>query len=220
MEDSAEFSPRPSRRRIDWQVHATMDVKLKVCVGSSAGQELRVVGPRFFIGRSDDCQLRPKSELISRHHCVLLVDDEALVVRDLGSRNGTLVNSERVIGERELKPGDHLTVGPLEFEVVIEYPLASKKRPKVTSIKEAAERAAAPRAAGQGDDEVANWLGDGVAEEAETPFNLTETQHLRASETEEITLSTTIMPHHAIVKPAAQPASPPAAPAAPARARG
>ena len=51
-----------------------MEVSLKVVVGANAGKELKVPGPKFFIGRAEDCHLRPKSDLISRHHCVLLID--------------------------------------------------------------------------------------------------------------------------------------------------
>ena len=137
-----------------------MDVRLKVLVGKNAGQELSVPGPKFFIGRAEDCQLRPRSDLISRHHCVLLIEDGFVAIRDFGSKNGTLVNDERIAGERELKQGDRLTVGPLEFEVVVHAPAPSKKRPKVDSIKEAAARTAE----GHRDSEkldVSQWLGDG-----------------------------------------------------------
>jgi len=87
-----------------------MDLKLKVLEGKSVGQEIPVRCKKFFIGRAEDCQLRPGSDLISRHHCVLLVEDGYIGVRDFGSKNGTFINDERVVGERELKPGDRLTV--------------------------------------------------------------------------------------------------------------
>ena len=94
-----------------------MELKLKVVEGKNAGQEIAVAGKKFFIGRAEDCHLRPGSDLISRHHCVLLIEDGYVGVRDFGSKNGTYVNDERVVGERELKAGDRLLVGPLRFEV-------------------------------------------------------------------------------------------------------
>lgn len=137
-----------------------MDVRLKVLVGKNAGHELNVDGPKFFIGRAEDCQLRPRSDLISRHHCVLLIEEGVLVVRDFGSKNGTHVNGERVSGECELKVGDRLTIGPLEFEVSIAAGVATKRRSKVESIKEAAARTAE----GSSDDlDVSQWLGPGEA---------------------------------------------------------
>ena len=80
--------------------------------------------------------------MISRHHCVLLVEEGYIGVRDFGSKNGTYVNRERVVGERELKAGDRLSIGPLEFEIVVNHGLAAKKRPPVADIKEAAARTA------------------------------------------------------------------------------
>ncbi len=117
-----------------------MEVKLKVASGASAGQMIPVPGPKFLIGRADDCQLRPRSDLISRYHCVIMSEDGLVTVRDFGSKNFTYVNGERLIGETELKPGDLLKVGPLEFELSITATVGAGKRPKVESIQEAAER--------------------------------------------------------------------------------
>jgi pSer/pThr/pTyr-binding forkhead associated (FHA) protein len=119
-----------------------MEVQLKVLVGNNVGQVLKVPGPKFFIGRAEDCHLRPGSDLVSRHHCVLMIDGTVVVVRDFGSKNGTLINGERIIGEAVLNNGDHLKVGPLEFEFQVIESLAGAKRPKVHSIKEAAVRTA------------------------------------------------------------------------------
>ena len=73
-----------------------MDLKLKVLEGKNAGKEIPVHSKKFLIGRAEDCNLRPGSELISRHHCVLLVEDGYLGVRDFGSKNGTWINGRRI----------------------------------------------------------------------------------------------------------------------------
>lgn len=101
-----------------------MEVRLKVLVGPNAGRELPVAGPKFLVGRAEDCQLRPKSDLISRHHCAILIEEALVTVRDFGSKNGTVVNGSRVRGEIELKNGDKLTIGPLEFEVCLRVAVA------------------------------------------------------------------------------------------------
>ncbi len=151
-----------------------MEVQLKVLVGSSAGQMLKVPGPKFYIGRSEDCQLRPRSDLISRHHCAIIVEGDYVAVRDFGSKNGTYVNDERVTSERELKPGDRLKVGPLEFEVCYDLgSLGGPKRPKVGSIKEAAARTAdsgVVKKPGQDPNEIdlAEWLGEDLVAESDT----------------------------------------------------
>jgi pSer/pThr/pTyr-binding forkhead associated (FHA) protein len=167
-----------------------MDVRLKVLVGPNVGRELSVTGPKFLIGRAEDCQLRPRSDLISRHHCVLLVDEALVSVRDFGSKNGTLVNGERVRGERELKNGDKLTVGPLEFEVALRVAVASKKRPKVESVKEAAARTAEGNGGGAALEDVGEWIkeddGNDVATNDTRRFQLNETDEidLKNSETQ------------------------------------
>ena len=117
-----------------------MDVKLIVANGKSAGQAIPIAGSKFFIGRAEDCHLRPRSDLVSRHHCALVVEDGRVSIRDFGSKNGTLVNGERVQSEQELKNGDQLTVGNLEFKVELSVDVGGKKKPEVKSVEEAAKR--------------------------------------------------------------------------------
>lgn len=120
-----------------------MELTLKVVSGKHAGQKLRVPAPKFLIGRGDDCQLRPNSDMVSRHHCVLLVGSGGAVVRDLGSRNGTFVNDERIEGDRPLKAGDRLSIGQLKFEVSIKQDPAVEEKPKIVDLSGATEKTAA-----------------------------------------------------------------------------
>ncbi len=165
-----------------------MDVQLKVLVGSAKGQTIKVVGPKFFIGRSEDCQLRPKSDLISRHHCALVLEGDYLAIRDFGSKNGTYLNGERVAGERELQPGDQLTVGPLEFELMFEkVSMNAPKRPKVQSISEAAARQAETARVESEDStkemDISDWLSD---------ENAGDTREMKAPDTSEFKVEPTI----------------------------
>ncbi len=191
-----------------------MEVKLKVNVGNNAGQELKIVGPKFFVGRSDDCQLRPRSDLVSRHHCVLIVEEGYVSVRDFGSKNGTYVNGSRVANEVELKTGDQLKIGPLEFEVVIVPTLApAKKKPKVESAKEAAVRTAESNSAYEMD------VGDWITAEKKSDVNETriaDTQAKLAGETESIDVAE--VREEVRQSEAPKPAGPGKLPAAPATA--
>lgn len=191
-----------------------MEVKLKVLVGPNAGKEVPVVGNKFLIGRAEDCQLRPRSDLISRHHCVLMLEDSLLIVRDFGSKNGTIVNGERVMGERELSAGDRLQVGPLDFEVCIRTGIASKKRPKVEGVKDAAARTASGNVGGSAPDmdDVSNWI-----KESEDEVASADTRRLNANETEEIELNgeTHIGPFPILTPGAPKPAPAPAPTPAP-----
>jgi len=101
-----------------------MTVKLLVVQGKAQGKSLVFPVGEYVFGRGAECHIRPNSDWVSRQHCLLRVTEEALYLRDLGSRNGTLVNGERLVNERRLCPGDHLQVGPLVFEVQVHRPQA------------------------------------------------------------------------------------------------
>ena len=165
-----------------------MDLKLRVTQGKNVGQEVPVPGKKFLIGRAEDCNLRPGSDLISRHHCVIIIDDGYLAVRDFGSKNGTYVNGERVVGECEIKHGDHLRVGPLEFDVnVSQGGLGGKKKPPVHDPKEAAQRTAATPLADEQD--VTRWLSEPAPRSAAPSTQ--DTQQVRIGDTDEIDVGST-----------------------------
>lgn len=71
------------------------------------------------IGRRSEAGLRIPTRDVSREHCRLQIVKNELRVRDLDSSNGTYVNGKRV-DEAVLKPGDRLTVGPVNFIVQID----------------------------------------------------------------------------------------------------
>ena len=68
------------------------------------------------VGRSDEADVWLGDAWVSRSHCEIDVVDDSLVVRDLGSRNGTFVNGSRIEVSPFL-PGDELTVGRSVFQV-------------------------------------------------------------------------------------------------------
>jgi predicted component of type VI protein secretion system len=109
-----------------------LQAKLKVVGGKHHGKTIAVPKGKFLIGREQDCQLRPNSELVSRHHCVIHIDDFTVRLRDLGSTNGTFVNGNRVRGEMTLKAGDRVRVGKLDFEILIPDPNAVETAPVAT----------------------------------------------------------------------------------------
>ncbi|MFO1066176.1 MAG: FHA domain-containing protein [Pirellulales bacterium] len=121
-----------------------MQIQLKVLSGSSEGRLVPVTHEKFLIGRSDECQLRPKSDSISRRHCAFIQKDDKLLLIDLKSRNGTFVNDKQLDPSRAkvLKHGDKIRVGKLEFELILQVEIAKKKKPEVKDVKEAAARSA------------------------------------------------------------------------------
>ena len=160
-----------------------MVVKLRVMHGPSAGKEIKIPDNQFVIGRGDDCHLRPKSDAVSRQHCIIVVNDSQVLVRDMQSKNGTYVNGDRVEGDRIVKVGDHLKVGPLEFEMVIDYGLAGDKRPSVTTVQEAAARTFDASVL---DTDVSSWLEESDTKDKAQRAADPETRQFRmnASETD------------------------------------
>ena len=94
-----------------------MDAKLRVVKGPFSGRTIRVPQGKLLIGREKDCHLRLDSDSVSRHHCVLLLDEYALRIRDLGSKNGTMVNGTRIGSESILQHDDTVSIDQLTFEI-------------------------------------------------------------------------------------------------------
>jgi pSer/pThr/pTyr-binding forkhead associated (FHA) protein len=106
--------------------------------GKMEGKNIPVTLSQFLIGRDPQCQLRPASALISKRHCAILNREEKAFIRDFDSTNGTSVDDEPVKGERELKDGDTLKVGPLAFRVALEAAVPVDKPTPVPTTRSAA----------------------------------------------------------------------------------
>jgi predicted component of type VI protein secretion system len=98
-----------------------MSVRLIVLTaGKWRGKSILVKRLPIVIGQDASCHLRLTNPLVSNRHCALLAREGKVYVRDLKSTNGTFLNGERVVGERELHENDWLRVGPVDFDVHIE----------------------------------------------------------------------------------------------------
>ena len=99
-----------------------MRLRLKVLKGKPRGHCFVLPNGKFVFGRGPECDVRTNSDLISRQHCLVQVTDDYAFIRDLGSRNGTLIFGELVVGERILVHGDTLQLGPLMLQVILHAP--------------------------------------------------------------------------------------------------
>jgi pSer/pThr/pTyr-binding forkhead associated (FHA) protein len=97
-----------------------MNVKLLVIQGRPAGKVMRFGPGVYFFGRGPECHLRFNSDWVSRQHCQLHVGDSQALVRDLGSRNGTLLNGVLLNRDHALAEKDQIQIGPVVFEVILE----------------------------------------------------------------------------------------------------
>lgn len=86
----------------------------------SGKNEIQVEGPVFSLGREPECDHQIFNMQVSRHHCDLYVNEESVLLRDRGSRNGTFVNGEMVLGEHQLRDDDTLAIGPVLFTISID----------------------------------------------------------------------------------------------------
>jgi pSer/pThr/pTyr-binding forkhead associated (FHA) protein len=78
-------------------------------------REIPITDTEFLIGRGADCDLRLWVSSISRHHCLIRIEKDAVVLTDLGSANGTFVNGNRVRSQTALQSGDWISLGTRNF---------------------------------------------------------------------------------------------------------
>lgn len=100
-----------------------MQVRLLITQGKASVREV-VLRKETLIGRCSDCHLKIASTEVSRKHCLIRLTSDQVLVRDLGSANGTQVNGKTVAAETDvpLTPGDRLSIGPLKFTVLFDQP--------------------------------------------------------------------------------------------------
>ncbi len=146
-----------------------MKVQLVVVRGKPEGKVIPLVGPSFKIGRGETCHLRPNSEQVSREHAEFTISTDSVIVRDLGSRNGTLVNGKALTAECRLKDQDLVQVGPLTFAVGIsDVPAPVAKAVAAKPVAAAAKPQASPDDVSG--DEIDSWLfGEGAGVSADQP---------------------------------------------------
>jgi len=80
------------------------------------------------IGRAEDARIRINLPGVSRHHACLTVTGGEAVLEDLGSKNGTLVNGQRMSVPQGLTDGDEILV----VGAVFRFRVASASSPTAT----------------------------------------------------------------------------------------
>jgi pSer/pThr/pTyr-binding forkhead associated (FHA) protein len=82
---------------------------LIVYEGDMAGQRWLIDQDKMVIGRGTDCDITIPKRQISRHHAQIERDDQGYLLRDLGSKNGTFVNGDRLSDKHRLHSGDRIS---------------------------------------------------------------------------------------------------------------
>jgi pSer/pThr/pTyr-binding forkhead associated (FHA) protein len=72
-------------------------------------------GGEVTLGRSPECSMQLPAAAASRRHASIAWQGDRVVLRDLGSTNGTLLNGRRVEAETPLESGDRITIGGVDI---------------------------------------------------------------------------------------------------------
>ncbi|HEX3150519.1 MAG TPA: FHA domain-containing protein [Gemmataceae bacterium] len=82
------------------------------------GTPIEIAKDLLLVGRKEDCDIRLEHKSVSKLHCVLVRAEGLLLLRDLGSTNGTRVNGQRV-RRAALLPNDQLQLASVRFSVQV-----------------------------------------------------------------------------------------------------
>jgi predicted component of type VI protein secretion system len=80
------------------------------------GETITLAKDLTLVGRREDCDLRLEHKSVSKMHCVLVKSDGLILLRDLGSTNGTRVNGQRV-RRAALLANDEVMIAHFKFRV-------------------------------------------------------------------------------------------------------
>ncbi|MFZ8933212.1 MAG: diguanylate cyclase [Bacteriovoracaceae bacterium] len=88
--------------------------------GTVKGEVYDLIEGEINVGRSDDAKIRIDTDGVSRNHFKIIIHDDgtSVTLEDLGSRNGTYVNDDKVNGNLSLRKGDVIKIGSVALKYV------------------------------------------------------------------------------------------------------
>ena len=109
-------------------------IKLYVLNGAQQGEAYALKGETTTLGRAPDNDIQIKDDLISRKHLRIIRKGDRCLVVDLGSKNGTLVNGEKIVPgkECEIRERDGISIG--KTLVVIGEGLSREEKSTLNSV--------------------------------------------------------------------------------------
>ncbi|MAD79708.1 MAG: FHA domain-containing protein [Pirellulaceae bacterium] len=117
-----------------------MDVHLEILQGrlkqgkNEAGvNRFKIRLSRFVIGSDVSCHMVCKSRTISNRHCLILIENDIVLVRDLDGKAGTFINDVPVDGTQLIGDGDKLRIGRLEFKLLVTVSPPQSPPPETTA---------------------------------------------------------------------------------------
>ena len=144
-----------------------MDVVLIGVQPSGRSVPISIKRARTIFGRQTDCHIRIPANDVSRNHCELVLENGSVSIADMGSRNGTFVNKEKV-DRRELEAGDIITIGPGVFVVQVDGSPADVDA--AAAFREGAITAGEPGSIAKADD-IRTTGGGGLLDEVGSSYD-------------------------------------------------
>lgn len=111
--DPAEPAPAPVPR-----------AKLVITMQGLPDREVTLVGDRILVGRGEEADVSIDSVFVSRYHALIVHDNGQDLMLDLGSTNGLVINSRRIL-RRALRHRDLIQVGPARVMYYNEHAAAT-----------------------------------------------------------------------------------------------
>ena len=99
--------------------------KLVITMQGVPDREVPLNGDRLLLGRGEEADVRIDSVFVSRYHALIVRDNGQYLMLDLGSTNGLLVNSRRIL-RRALRHRDLIQVGPARVMYINEHAVTSE----------------------------------------------------------------------------------------------
>ncbi|PPF45225.1 FHA domain-containing protein [Pseudoclavibacter sp. AY1F1] len=115
--DPTEAVQRPSTPVPSASARSERPSKLVITSGPKRGTELSLRSEPLSIGRSGDSDLVIQDDYSSTHHARLLLWNDAWMVQDLDSTNGTYVDGKRVSQPTHVPVGTPVRIGTTTFEL-------------------------------------------------------------------------------------------------------
>ncbi|MCA9896494.1 MAG: FHA domain-containing protein, partial [Anaerolineae bacterium] len=107
----------PSAFSSDYSQDPQPQLQIVVHAGPLAGKGYPIRGDGISFGRDPENDISWDDSQVSRKHARLTRQDNELVLEDLGSTNGTLVNGKPIEGPHVLQPADIISIGSSIFGV-------------------------------------------------------------------------------------------------------
>ncbi len=105
-------------------------------ISLTGGEPIELPRDVTILGRREDCDIRLEHKSVSKQHCVLVKTDGLVILRDLGSTNGTRVNGQRV-RRAALVPDDELAFGSVRYRISINRQQAGPMNAQTQHLEEA-----------------------------------------------------------------------------------